>query len=62
MGKQLEEMELKARDALINVYFGKSQDVFNQMRKFRGEKAETERRGMQAGLAAALAARATANQ
>ena len=57
MGRQLEEMELKMRDALTHVYFGKTQEVFNHVRKFQGAKIENERRELSANLALALALR-----
>ena len=57
MGRQLEELELKMRDTLVNVYFGKTREVFNNLRKYQGAKVETERRALQAGIAAALSAR-----
>lgn len=57
MGRQLEEMELKMRDALTHVYFGKTQEVFNHVRKFQGAKIENERRELSANLALALAQR-----
>mmetsp|Transcript_42588 Transcript_42588/g.99918 ORF Transcript_42588/g.99918 Transcript_42588/m.99918 type:complete len:198 (-) Transcript_42588:169-762(-) len=60
MGRQLEEMELKMRDALIHIYFGKVCEVFGNMRKFQGNKVEQERKLMQAGLTAALAKRRAA--
>mmetsp|Transcript_15591 Transcript_15591/g.47626 ORF Transcript_15591/g.47626 Transcript_15591/m.47626 type:complete len:279 (+) Transcript_15591:39-875(+) len=61
MGRQIEDMELKIRDALVNVYIGKMREVFNNLRKYQGASAETERREIQANLAAALTARNSGN-
>lgn len=59
MGKQLEDMELKIREAVVHVYVGKTREVFNNIRTFEGAAVANERKAVQADLAAALAARNT---
>lgn len=58
MGRQLEEMENRMRDAIVHVYIGRSAEVVSHLRRFDGGgPADGPRRELQGGLAAALAAR-----
>jgi len=57
MGKQLEDMELKMREAIVHVYIGKTREVLNNIRTFEGASVVNERKAIQADLAAELARR-----
>lgn len=59
MGKQLEELEIQMRHALVHVYFGKLAEVFSHLRNFESGSGEVKQQhgALQASLAAALSAR-----
>jgi len=57
MGRMIEDMEFKLRNALDQIYFGKTKDIANELRSAMGSKSAKARMDQQASLLGDLRAK-----
>jgi F-actin-capping protein subunit beta len=50
MGRLVEEMEIKLRTTLEQIYFGKTKDIANELRSVRGSQGDAARKELSAAL------------
>jgi capping protein beta len=50
MGKMIEEMEIKLRNSLQEIYFGKTKDITNALRSIRSLSEAAKQNQLQAEL------------
>ena len=55
IGRMIEDMELKLRSTLENIYFGKTRDVVNGLRLVSGASAMAQRASLAADITSSLA-------
>jgi capping protein beta len=54
IGRLVEDMEIKLRTTLDTIYFGKTKDIFNQMRSMMGSSVSRVRDAQMTAIAAAV--------
>jgi len=54
LGRMVEDMEIKIRTTLEQIYFGKTKDIVNELRSVLGSSTVQQRKALQQGLATNL--------